>query len=102
MKKRALVCNFMRDFGRLYARCLFVNHSKNNRCEIRAFFQKNMHVFFNLICEIAHRAAQTLSLILKNKTIHNLVPETHSPSGELDLTLNDLNVTLSVIYVSGK
>ena len=45
VKKRAFVCNFMRDYGRLYAKFLFVNNSKNNRCEIRAFFLKNMRVF---------------------------------------------------------
>ena len=37
--------NFMRDFGILYANILCVNHSRNNRCKIQAFFLKNMHVF---------------------------------------------------------
>ena len=45
VKKRAFLCNYMRDFGRFYAKFLFVNHPRNNRCEIRAFALKIMHVF---------------------------------------------------------
>ena len=45
VKKRAFLRNFMRDFGRLYALFLFVNHTKNNRCEIRAFVLTFMRVF---------------------------------------------------------
>ena len=45
VKKRAFLCNYMRDFGRFYAKLLFVNHHKNNRCEIRAFALKIMRVF---------------------------------------------------------
>ena len=45
VKKRAVLRNFLRDFGHLYALFLFVNHTKNNRCEICAFVLKFMRVF---------------------------------------------------------
>ena len=45
VKKRAFLCNYMRDFGRFYAKFLFVNYPRNNRCEIRAFALKIMRVF---------------------------------------------------------
>ena len=45
VKKRAFLRNYMRDFGRFYAKFLFVNHPRNNRCEIRAFALRIMRVF---------------------------------------------------------
>ena len=45
VKKRAFLFNFMRDFGHFYAKFLFVNHPRNNRCEIRAFVLSIMRVF---------------------------------------------------------
>ena len=45
VKKRAFLSNYMRDFGRFYAKFLFINHPRNNRCEIRAFVLKIMRVF---------------------------------------------------------
>ena len=45
VKKRAFLRNYLRDFGRFYAKFLFVNHPRNNRCEIRAFVLKIMPVF---------------------------------------------------------
>ena len=45
VKKRAFLRNNMRNFGRFYAKFLFVNYPRNNRCEIRAFVLKIMRVF---------------------------------------------------------
>ena len=45
VKKRAFLRNYMRDFGRFNAKFLFINHPRNNRCEIRAFVLKIMRVF---------------------------------------------------------
>ena len=45
VKKRAFLSDNMRDFCRFYAKFLFVNHPRNNRCEIRAFVMKIMRVF---------------------------------------------------------
>ena len=36
VKKRAFLRNYMRDFGRFYAKFLIVNRPRHNRCEIRA------------------------------------------------------------------
>ena len=55
---------FLRDFGRFHAKFLFVNHPRNNRCQICAFVLKRMRVFSNLMCENAHCAALTLSMEL--------------------------------------
>ena len=52
----------MRDFCHFYAQFLFFNPSKYIQCENRTFSMENMR-FSNLMCEIAHRAALTLSLI---------------------------------------
>ena len=46
----------MRGFGRFHAKFLIVNRPRHNRCEIRAFALK-------IMCENAHRAALTLSLL---------------------------------------
>ena len=61
VKKRAFQRNYMRDFDRFYAKFLFVNHPRNNRCEIRICPENNVR-FSNSMCENAHRAALTLSL----------------------------------------
>ena len=45
VKKRAFLSDNMRDFCRFYAKFLFVNRPRNNRCEIRAFVLKIMRVF---------------------------------------------------------
>ena len=45
VKKRTFLRNYMRDFGRFYAKFLFVNHPRNNRCEIRPSVLKIMRVF---------------------------------------------------------
>ena len=45
VKKRAFLCNNMHDFGRFYAKFLFVSLPRNNRCEICAFVVKIMRVF---------------------------------------------------------
>ena len=45
VKERAFMRNYMPDFGRFYAKFLFVNHPRNNRCEIRAFVLRIMRIF---------------------------------------------------------
>ena len=45
VKKHAFLRNYMRDFGRFYAKFLIVNRPGHNRCEIRAFALKIMRVF---------------------------------------------------------
>ena len=45
VKNRAFLLNFMRDFCYFYAQFLLFNHSKDIKCENRAFSMENMRVF---------------------------------------------------------
>ena len=63
VKNRAFLQNIMRDFEHLYAQVSLVNQKEYDRCENRSFSMTNMRGFLNLMCEIAHRAALTISLL---------------------------------------
>ena len=62
MKNCVFLPNSMRDFDHFYAKLLSGYQPRNNRCENRVFYLISMRVFSNLMCEIAHRVALTLSL----------------------------------------
>ena len=62
VKNRTFLRNCMRDFDHFYAQFFFVHPKKYDKCENRAFSIKEYARFSNLMCEITHRAALTLSL----------------------------------------
>ena len=70
MKNRAFLCDLMRDFDNFYAQFLYGNQNRNNICENSRIFPQKYARFFNLMSEIAHRAALTLSLMLSIKVMH--------------------------------